>query len=173
MVQAFIVAGATLGAFAIGTYSGPEPNIALGRTMAFFTLVLGELLRAFSTRSERTSLFKLGLTTNKPMVLSVLGSLALMILLVLIPAAREAFGIALPSGNLWLVVGLMGLLPLVGGELHKLTLRKRHNCSVNTTKTLLRDHSLQKGSPISVCFRSFQLLVLELLFPLFQVEVHL
>jgi Ca2+-transporting ATPase len=92
--------------------------------MAFFTLVLGELLRAFSTRSERTSLFKLGLTTNKPMVLSVLGSLALMILLVLIPAAREAFGIALPSGNLWLVVGLMGLLPLVGGELHKLTLRK-------------------------------------------------
>lgn len=124
MVQAFIVAGATLGAFAIGTYSGPEPNIALGRTMAFFTLVLGELLRAFSTRSERTSLFKLGLTTNKPMVLSVLGSLALMILLVLIPAAREAFGIALPSGNLWLVVGLMGLLPLVGGELHKLTLRK-------------------------------------------------
>ncbi|MDD2431814.1 MAG: cation-translocating P-type ATPase [Firmicutes bacterium] len=125
IVQALIIASATLFAFLIGMYSTPTPNVGLGRTMAFLTLILGELLRAFSTRSEQISIFKLGLVTNKPMIYSVLGSLALMIPVLFIPALNEAFGIVFLSASQWLTVIALGFLPFIGGEVHKLIIRQK------------------------------------------------
>lgn len=119
IVQSIIVSLATLTAFYIGYNSRVADPLSLGRTMAFLTLISGELFRAFSSRSEKTSLFKLGLFSNKTMVYSVLGSLLMLVPLFTLQSLKDVFSIVTLSNIQWLTVVFLGLLPLVVNEIYK------------------------------------------------------
>ncbi len=116
IVQTIAIAGTTLIAYAIGL-SHPDPRYA--ETLAFVTLVFSELIRAFTARSERYPILKIGLFTNRWMNWAVLASAALMMLVLYVPFLQGIFN-TLPMGwEEWRLVIPLFLLPSVAAELVK------------------------------------------------------
>ncbi len=62
--------------------SDPEMVLTEAQTMVFITLVLAELVNAFNCRSDYLSLFKVGVFGNRFLILSVLASLAMMVMVI-------------------------------------------------------------------------------------------
>ncbi len=89
------------------------------RTYAFVTLILAELLRAYSSRSEHESVFKIGLFSNKTMLKATAISFVLLILVLYIPFLDPVFH-TIPLGILeWLLLIGLALIPFIIGELFK------------------------------------------------------
>ncbi len=107
-------------------YALPEYVPSAGaRTFAFITLISAELLRAFSSRSERQSVFSLGFFSNPTMNKAVLLSFVLMLLVVYIPALDSIFYTIAPTAVDWLIIGGLALIPFIAGELFKLLYHRR------------------------------------------------
>jgi len=69
-------------------------SLSAARDLAFTTLVLGELFRSFASRSRTRSLWKLGLFTNRSLVLVVGLSVAAQLVLHFVPVTRRLFQLA-------------------------------------------------------------------------------
>ena len=122
--QGIMVGFLTLAAFIIGLATpGVEDQhmkIQIGQTMAFFVLALSELVHVFNVRDNKNSLFKTKVFNNSKLILAVLGSAALMLGIMFVPALREIFNIVvLPTQNLVEVV-LLVFAPIVIVEIFKL-----------------------------------------------------
>jgi len=122
--QGIMVGFLTLAAFIIGLATpGVEDEhlkIQIGQTMAFFVLALSELVHVFNVRDNKNSLFKTKVFNNSKLILAVLGSAALMLVIMFVPALREIFNIVvLPTQNLVEVV-LLVFAPIVIVEIFKL-----------------------------------------------------
>ena len=114
----------TLAAFIIGLATpGVEDQhlkIQIGQTMAFFVLALSELVHVFNVRDNKNSLFKTKVFNNSKLILAVLGSAALMLVIMFVPALRNIFNIVLlPTQNILEVV-LLVFAPIVIVEIFKL-----------------------------------------------------
>ncbi|NLM48907.1 MAG: calcium-translocating P-type ATPase, SERCA-type [Epulopiscium sp.] len=119
-IQSIFLASAALASFYFGfKYFTGENSLVLARTYCFVTLVAGELLRAYSARSEKTTIFKMKLFENKYLNLSVLGSLALLFAIVYIPALQLVFNTLPLSLNNLANALLFALIPVAGGEISK------------------------------------------------------
>lgn len=90
------------------------------RTMAFTTLILAELLRAYSCRSEHFSVFSIGFFSNKVMNKSILLSLVLLLVVIYVPFLEPVFDTIDLTALDWLVVIGLSAVPFVAGELFKL-----------------------------------------------------
>ena len=112
--QGVMFAVLTLIAFSIGN----QTSFALGSTMAFATLAIGQLVHAMNVRSSH-SLFKVGFHTNKYMLGALCGSLALLLAVLLIPALQSIFSLISMSGGDWMTVIGLSLAPLVIMEVYK------------------------------------------------------
>jgi Ca2+-transporting ATPase len=74
---------------------------ATWRTMVFTTLTLSQMGNALAIRSERDSLFRIGLLSNKAMLAAVLLTFVLQLAVVYVPLLQEVFHtVALPLGDL-------------------------------------------------------------------------
>ncbi|QLY40378.1 calcium-translocating P-type ATPase, PMCA-type [Hujiaoplasma nucleasis] len=115
-IQGFGLMLAGLAAFKIGlTIDGRFQ----ATTMAFIAVVFGELLRAFSARSETKFLFQYNPFSNKFLNYSVFISLGLVLLLVYIPFTADIFNLEpLTIGELLIAMSL-GIVPMLFGELTK------------------------------------------------------
>lgn len=100
--------------------NGFEPSRG-ARTYAFVTLILAELLRAFTCRSERHSVFTLGVWTNKTMNRAIFLSFVLTFLVVFIPALDHLFHTIPPVALDWILILLLAGIPFVAGEFFKLS----------------------------------------------------
>ncbi len=123
-LQSIAIAGASLLAYRWGlkTYPG---HIDKARTITFTTLILAELLRAFSSRSRRHSLFKIGFFTNRTLVYATLLSFGLLLAVLYIPFMATIF-YTFPIGiKDWLIVLPYAFIPLVVGELSKVIFNKK------------------------------------------------
>lgn len=89
-----------------------------GNTMAFAVLAFSQVVHAFNTRSSH-SLFKIGLHTNKFMLLAAGLSVALMLLALLTPL-RTVFGLVALNSTEWFDIILLSLAPIVICEIVKL-----------------------------------------------------
>ncbi len=120
VIQALAIAAVTLTAFAVGlSHSQPE----YAETLAFLTLSLSEVFRAFTSRSERSSVFRIGLFSNKWMNIAALSSLALILLVVYVPPLNMVFN-TLPLGWAeWRLILPLVFVPSVVAELTKLVFR--------------------------------------------------
>ncbi|MBI3167276.1 MAG: cation-translocating P-type ATPase [Chloroflexi bacterium] len=99
-------------------------DVQTAETMAFVTLSLAELFRAYTVRSERASIFKIGIFSNKYMQYAVGISITLLLLVCAVPFLQPIFNTHFLSGREWgLVVGL-ALLPAVAEEVTKFFLRR-------------------------------------------------
>ncbi len=123
LVQSTSIAVAALLAYrwGLGTYNPnntPE-GLLIARTITFATVILAELLRAFSSRSEKHSIFEIGLFSNKSLNLAVLVSFVLLIGVIYLPFLQPIFKTyPLGLGDWARIVGF-ALLPLVTGEVYK------------------------------------------------------
>ncbi len=97
---------------------GFEPSMG-ARTFAFVTLIMAELLRAFTARSEHQSVFKLGFFSNRVMNKAVFVSTILMLVVVLVPALDAFFHTITPSVLDWVLIILFSIIPFAAGELFK------------------------------------------------------
>ncbi|NLG36592.1 MAG: cation-translocating P-type ATPase [Clostridiales bacterium] len=109
-----------LAAFLIGRWMAGE---TLGTTMAFVTLGLSQIFYSVASRSERNSVFALGLLKNKVMVGAFLLSAALQVSVALIPPLRTLFGLVAMNGAHWLIVAGLSASMLLFGEIFKGALR--------------------------------------------------
>ncbi|MDP2862449.1 MAG: cation-translocating P-type ATPase [Desulfobacterales bacterium] len=95
------------------------------QTMVFTTLCLLQLGHVLAIRSERMSIFKQGLLSNKPLLASVLLTLLLQMATIYIPALNPVFKTEpLTTGELFLVFGLSSLV-FVAVEIEKFFKRLR------------------------------------------------
>jgi Ca2+-transporting ATPase len=147
VIQTITQTGAVLTAFALGLIWHLEAGAALpagvnpisyliqhdwrgidvqtAETMAFVTLSLCELFRAYTVRSERASLFKIGIFSNKWMQVAVGLSITLLILVTAVPFLQPIFNTHFLNGTEWAIVIGLALIPAVSEEITKFFLRLR------------------------------------------------
>ncbi len=99
------------------------PDLQEARTAAFTVLVLAQLVYALNCRSDRHSLFTVGVHTNTALLGAIVGSLALQATLTVSPWTREVFVLVPLSFEHWALACGLGLLPLPMMELWKAGLR--------------------------------------------------
>jgi Ca2+-transporting ATPase len=115
-VQAIAITSTTLVAFNLGL-SHSEPEFA--ETLAFATLSISELLRAFTSRSERYPIIKIGIFGNKWMNLAVMASLVMILAVIYLPFFNSIFN-TLPMGwTEWEIILPLVLIPSIAAELTK------------------------------------------------------
>ncbi|TAK59909.1 cation-translocating P-type ATPase [Methylobacter sp.] len=112
-----LTAGVTLGMFAYELYI--NDSLEQARDAAFTTLVIAELLRSFGARSERRSLWQIGLFSNMRLFLIVAVSFALQLAMHYVPMLQTLLQIGPVTLNqcaAWIGVGF---IPLIALELRK------------------------------------------------------
>lgn len=121
--QGSFLALMTLGAFVYCLY-GMDLNLERARTLTFTVLVLAQLFPAFNNRSDRRSIFEIGLMTNKPLLGAVAVSIILQATIVLLPPMHDIFNVVPLDPEHWLLAVAIGILPLVAMELWKASRKK-------------------------------------------------
>ncbi len=114
----------------VGGISIASQAWAIGRslehwqTVVFSVLTISQLFHSMAVRSERASLFEIGITTNPAMLSAVLLALALQLAVVYLPVFQPIFHTqALPLADLLVVLALSSLV-LVAVELEKWLVRR-------------------------------------------------
>ncbi|MDD2579140.1 MAG: cation-translocating P-type ATPase [Eubacteriales bacterium] len=122
--QSLAIFVSVLAAFLIGrgTFDRViDPSaLALARTYAFATLILAELLRSFCARSERISVFRLGLLANRHLNQAVALSGLLLLAVVYVPFLSKLFSTVPLRLTDWLVIVPLALIPFTVAEVGKL-----------------------------------------------------
>jgi P-type Ca2+ transporter type 2C len=95
------------------------------QTMVFTTLALLQLGNALAVRSERLSVFSLGLRTNVPLALAVGGTLLVQLALIYVPALQPIFVTEALGPQELVVVLVASTAAFVAVETEKLFLRRR------------------------------------------------
>jgi Ca2+-transporting ATPase len=98
-------------------------DVQTAETMAFVTLSLCELFRAYTVRSEHQSIFRIGVFSNRYMQYAVGFSLFLLLLVVNVPFLHPIFNTHSMTLIEWLIVLGLALIPAASEEITKLYLR--------------------------------------------------
>ena len=123
ILQSIAVGGASLLAYKWGlsAYAG---DIDKARTITFTALITAELLRAYSSRSQRYTLFKIGFFTNRTLVYGTLFSFVLLLGVLYIPFMQPIFNTFSLGVKDWMAILEYAFIPLIVGELSKLVIKK-------------------------------------------------
>ncbi|NLY85432.1 MAG: calcium-transporting P-type ATPase, PMR1-type [Tissierellia bacterium] len=126
ILQSLAIAIASLLSYRWGlmAYGG---DLIKARTIVFTSLITAELLRAFSSRSQKYTLFNIGLFTNKTMVFAVLISFTLLLLVVYVPFLQPIFNTTALGLKDWPVILGFAVIPLIVGELSKVIFKEKVN----------------------------------------------
>lgn len=115
VVEGIMIGMLTLVAFSLGNkFFGLE----VGRTMAFLSMGLLELVHSFNIKSEQ-SIFKIGILENKFLIGSFILGTVIQILVVLIPSLAEVFKLVPLNQTQWMITILISLLPIPIMEIQK------------------------------------------------------
>jgi Ca2+-transporting ATPase len=157
VIQTVVQTAAVLGAFMLGLYWHLDEAIPQGtnallyllqydwtgvdvltaQTMAFATLSLAQLFRAYTVRSEKASLVTIGIFSNHYMQLAVGASILLLLLVINVPVLQPIFNTHFLSLMEWTTVVALALVPAIAEEIIKTHLRwKDRQPSAQEFKTL-------------------------------------
>jgi Ca2+-transporting ATPase len=125
LVQSIVKTPAVLAAFIIGLnwYGEAGQGLLIAQTMAFGTLSISELVRAYTSRSERYDLFHIGLFSNKWMQYAVLTSLVILLAIIYVPFLQTIFNTVALSWSEWRVMLPLIIIPAIAAEITKVFLR--------------------------------------------------
>ncbi|SKA77367.1 Ca2+-transporting ATPase [Caloramator quimbayensis] len=128
-VQSIALVVAVLGAYFIGLNRYPDyltnvEHLSFARTYAFATLITAELIRSYSSRSERFTIFKIGVFTNKILVYASIFSFLLLFAVIYIPFLRPIFQTVYLTLWDWTVILIFCSIPFISGEVYKVIKRK-------------------------------------------------
>lgn len=115
VTEGIMIGTLTLVAFSIGTkfYS-----IEVGRTMAFLSLGILELIHSFNVKSEE-SIFKTGITENKYLVGAFILGTLLQIIVVIIKPFADVFNLVQLNGIQWIYTTIISISPIILIEIQK------------------------------------------------------
>ena len=116
--QGLFMALITILSFAYCLYRMGD-DVARARTVTFTVLVMAQLFHAFNCRSDRHSLFRIGVWSNTPLLLAAAGSMVLQAAIIMSPWAGAVFKVAPFNPEHWLLVMSLGILPLLAMEVWK------------------------------------------------------
>lgn len=102
-----------------------ELGLEAARTAAFITLCITQLFHSLSNRSEIHSIFKIGIFTNKYLILAIVVSFMLQLLVVYTPIGNTIFKAVPLDFSEWGIIIGVSLVPLVVVEGIKVLKRKR------------------------------------------------
>eukprot|EP00457_Paulinella_chromatophora_P000794 gb/GEZN01000794.1/.p1 GENE.gb/GEZN01000794.1/~~gb/GEZN01000794.1/.p1 ORF type:complete len:1095 (+),score=173.48 gb/GEZN01000794.1/:46-3330(+) len=108
---------------AITAVTEHDAALASARTMTIIFIVLAELMRAYSSRSMRYSVFSIGFFHNRRMQQAVALSVVSTIAISLIPRVQDFFGMVMIKGDEWAVLLALCTIPFIVDELTKLVYR--------------------------------------------------
>jgi Ca2+-transporting ATPase len=119
-----LIALLTLIAYRVGlansNYGDPLMH---ARTMAFAVLSLSQLVHAFNMRHLTKSVVQTGFLSNLFLIGAVFFGIALQVSVISVPPLAGVFKVVSLTGQDWLIVGLLSIMPLILNELFKLALR--------------------------------------------------
>lgn len=119
-VGVFMATG-TLVAF---IYGWTNYGLIRAQTMAFVTISLFQLFNALNCRSRTKSVFKIGIFTNKYLIIGILTSVTLQILVTTLPPLQIVLGTTTLSVTDWLLAVLISSSVFVADEIRKLITNK-------------------------------------------------
>ncbi len=114
-VEGLMIGILTLFAFSLGN---KLYGLEVGRTMAFISLSMLELIHSFNVRSEE-SLIKAGLFKNKYLIGAFLIGSILQVGVIIIPKIAGIFDVVPLSSKQWIYTAVISILPLVIVEMQK------------------------------------------------------
>ncbi|MCI8470788.1 MAG: cation-translocating P-type ATPase [Clostridia bacterium] len=115
VVEGIMIGMLTLVAFSLGNkFFGLE----VGRTMAFLSMGLLELVHSFNIKSEQ-SIFKIGILENKFLIGSFILGTIIQISVVLMPTLAEIFKLVPLNQTQWMITIIISFLPIPIMELQK------------------------------------------------------
>ena len=123
-VVALVDAIAILFVFYLGLQRYPG-HLEAAQTIAFVTLCVSELVRAFTARSEYHSIFSIGVFSNRWMVWAVGASLLLVLMVVYVPFLQPFFDTVPLTLNDWLMMLPFFFASALAMELLKVHFRRR------------------------------------------------
>ncbi len=116
IVEGVMIGMLTLIAFSIGNkYYGIE----VGRTMAFISMGLLELVHSFNIKSEK-SILKVGILENKFLIGSFILGIFVQTIVILIPTLANIFDVVNLTSTQWLITLGISILPIPIMELQKM-----------------------------------------------------
>ena len=115
-----IIEGTMLGMFTLLAFSIGNRlySVEVGRTMAFITLGILELVHSFNIKSEE-SIFKIGIFENKYLILALILGVLLQVIVVIINPLAEIFSLVPLTGIQWLYTILISIAPIPIVEIQK------------------------------------------------------
>ena len=131
IIQSVVTTIAVLSAYIAGLQIHSPDNwmtrdvdkLIAARTMAFVTMSMAELLRSYTVRHARYSVFTIGVFTNSAMQWAVGISAALVVFVATTPGVQEIFDCCDLSLNEWLIVIALTCVPAIVEEITKLIYR--------------------------------------------------
>ena len=119
--QGVLVGLVTLGAYYLGEYILSDPSLAdaSANTMAFATLTICQLFHAFDVRSEKQSIFHIGVLSNPSMNKAFVVGVVMQLAVLLIPPLMTVFHVCAMTPVMWLCVLGLSLLPTAVCEIVK------------------------------------------------------
>lgn len=115
-----LIEGSMLGMFTLLAFSIGNKlySVEVGRTMAFISLGMLELVHSFNIKSEE-SIFKKGIFENKYLVGAFLLGTMLQVVVVVVPPLAEIFSLVPMTGTQWLYTILISISPILIMETQK------------------------------------------------------
>ena len=115
-----MIEGAMLGMFTLLAFSIGNRlySVEVGRTMAFLTLGILELVHSFNIKSEE-SIFKIGIFENKYLVGALVLGVILQVVVVVVRPLAQVFSLVPLTGIQWLYTILIAVAPIPIVEIQK------------------------------------------------------
>lgn len=114
----------TIVSFALYFYISNNYNESFAGATVFIALSIIEILFAYICRSSKKSIFKIGLISNKPMLLCVLGTLIIQLFIIFIPEISNWLSIPSMPKSIYVIIGTVSLTTTILFEIIKLILAK-------------------------------------------------
>lgn len=115
----------SIGCIAIFLLYGWRGDAAKVQSMVFATFILYECFNAFNARSERHSLLRIGVLSNKWLILCVIASLMLMLVAIQTPFAERIFGTEPLTALDWAIALATSTTVFIAVEVWKALSKKR------------------------------------------------
>lgn len=132
LLQGIFIGVVTLISYVYGVNYGKTRGMSfeeyeiLGRTMAFFTLSLSQLVHAFNNRYETKSVLVNGIFNNKYLDLAAIASFIIQLIVLASPFLRNVFKVTLLNGEQIMVVAVCSIAPLFAVEIAKLITKQKN-----------------------------------------------
>ncbi|ATZ60941.2 MAG: calcium-transporting P-type ATPase, PMR1-type [Methanosarcinales archaeon Met12] len=111
-------------AFGLFIYNLQGDNLEEAMTVFFAVIISMRLMNALNCKSADTSLFKLGIFSNKWLILAMASSFLLMLAAIYVPTLRVAFGTVPLTSSDWLMIAAAAFSVIIVDEIRKVVRAK-------------------------------------------------